>query len=135
MDVMLTNSQTLQSQNLLVTGGQFYSSGYHHLTDATEIYEPTLRTWAIRAKLPRAMQAVRATNINDRILIFGKYLTLKDNSWDLILAGGYDGDYHDSIIEYDPGEDVMTPVGQMTEARAAHAISVVKYAVYSHWCE
>ena len=67
-----------------MTGGQFYSSGHYDLTDSTEIYEPTKRRWgwAIRAKLPRAMQALRATNINDRVLIFGKYSTFIDMSWD-----------------------------------------------------
>ena len=56
----------------------------------------------------------------------------------MIIAGGYsypDGDSHDDILEYDPEEDSMLPVGQMTQARSWHAVSVVQVQHYTKWCQ
>ena len=66
------------------------------------------------------------------------YLNVKSNSWyTFIIAGGrdYDGHYHDEILEYDQEEDTITSVGHMTQARSAHAISVVWAADYLQWCD
>ena len=50
------------------------------------------------------------------------------------IAGGYgyDGYYSGDILEYDPEEDSMVTVGQMT--RAWHAITVVNTEQYQQWC-
>ena len=52
-------------------------------------------------------------------------------------AGGYagDGDYYDDILEYDPEEDSIIPVGQMTQPRVYHAVSVVQAQDYAMWCQ
>ena len=43
--------------------------------------------------------------------------------------------YYDDILEYDPEEDSMVPVGQMTQTRAWHALSVVQAQDYAQWCQ
>ena len=53
----------------------------------------------------------------------------------LIIAGGYGGGYRDDILEYDPDEDSMVPVGHMTQARSYHALSVVQVQDYVQWCQ
>ena len=40
----------------------------------------------------------------------------------------------DDIVEYDPEEDTIIPVGHMIETRAFHAVSVVQAADYLQWC-
>ena len=40
----------------------------------------------------------------------------------------------DDILEYDPEQDSMVPVGQKIKARAYHAVSVVKVQDYAKWC-
>ena len=54
---------------LLVTGGA------HPLRlhlDSTELYDSVAGTWTTAgAKLPRPMMELKATNINNRVLIFG----------------------------------------------------------------
>ena len=50
------------------------------------------------------------------------------------MANGYDGYYSDDILEYDPEEDSLVTVGQMGQARAWHAISVVNTEDFDMWC-
>ena len=52
----------------------------------------------------------------------------------VIIAGGYDDDDRDDILEYDPEKDTMISVGHMTQARAQHAVSVVQADDYLQWC-
>ena len=52
-----------------------------------------------------------------------------------ILAGGYGGTFLDSILEYDFTDDSYTEIGTMTQARDAHAVTVVRYGDFSDWCE
>ena len=65
-------------QVLLVTGG--YGSRYLDydistpLLDSTEVYDPSVGSWVITgAKLLRPMSDLRAVNIDDRVLIFGRF--------------------------------------------------------------
>ena len=51
-----------------------------------------------------------------------------------IITGGYDGDSHDDIIEFVPNKDIFSSVGQMIQARAWHALSVVPLQDYAPWC-
>ena len=56
----------------LVTGG--YSG---HLLDSTEVYDPSVGGWfTTEAKLPKPMSDFRAINIDDRVLIFGIFLSI-----------------------------------------------------------
>ena len=51
----------------------------------------------------------------------------------MTIAGG---DYYgDGVLEYNPEEDSMLPVGKMTESRFWHAVSVVKAEDYLQWCQ
>ena len=52
------------------------------------------------------------------------------------FSGGCDEDDNafDDILEYDPEEDTMIPVGQMMKARWNHAVSVVPAEDYLQWC-
>ena len=100
-------------------------------------------SWSAGAKLPQPMSGLKATNIKDRVLLFGNgNRDLKHNTADrtqgIIIAGGeyYIGGstYYDNILEYDQEEDSLVTVGQMTQARAWHAITVVNTGDYDQWC-
>ena len=57
----------------IVSGGrdQEYNNEY---LDSTELYDPQAGIWElVEAKLPMGIMGLRATNIDDRILFFGKY--------------------------------------------------------------
>jgi len=108
----------------LVSGGYGPSGpyGYSDWYDSSEIFDTNLGNWATSgAKLPQPMDSLRATNINDRVLIFGGY------------AKG-SGMSYDDILEYDPEEDSIVIVGKMTRARSSHAVSVVQAEDYLQWC-
>ena len=51
---------------LLVSGG--YGSD---TLDSTEIFDPSLGSWRAGAALPIPMYDLRATNIDNRVLLFG----------------------------------------------------------------
>ena len=57
-------------QVLIVTGG---GSPVTDRLRTTEIFNPSIRKWVISgAKLFRKLDGLRATNIDDRVLIFGE---------------------------------------------------------------
>ena len=120
-----------------MTGG---STGSEDL-DTTETFATDEDTWATAgARLPRPMEGLRAATIDDRVLIFGNYtlfITHTRYHRNIIFAGGrdYDGNYYDDILEYNPDEDSMVVVGQMTQARGYHAVSVVQAQDFSVWCK
>ena len=62
------NSHNLHIEVFLVTGGW---NGTHSL-DSTEVYDPRVGSWVTGAKLLRPMYGFRATNIDGRVLFFGK---------------------------------------------------------------
>ena len=111
--------------------------------DSTETFDRNLGSWvASGAKLPRPMYGLRAANINGRVLVFGKtmsYSSYTRHHRNIIIAGGKDdepfNDDYDGILEYDPEEDSMVPVGRMTQARSYHAVSVVQVQDYAQWCQ
>ena len=56
----------------------------------------------------------------------------------MVVIGGNDGFFDGnlaSILEYDVSGDSYTQIGNMTEARYQHAISVVQYGDFSEWCD
>ena len=122
-----------------MTGGEL---GLWTYTDTTEIFDHNLGRWTTSgAKLPRPMSALKAVNIDGRVLIFGKYILIHhtpDINETYKIAGGrpYAKPYGqpDDILEYDPEQDSMVPVGQKLKARANHAVSVVKVQDYAKWC-
>ena len=65
---------TILFQMFLVSGGYGPSGpyGYDDWYDSTEVLDISQGSWATSgAKLPQPMTDLRATNINDRVLIFG----------------------------------------------------------------
>ena len=55
-----------------MTGGY---DGYY--LDSTELYDPSVGIWVVSgAKLPRPMRSLSAINIDDRVLIFGRFLKI-----------------------------------------------------------
>ena len=125
----------------MVTGGT--TRDYDGIDiDTTEVYDSNLGSWVISgAKLPRPMSRLRATNIDGRVLIFGNFIlftifTITRSHRNIILiAGGYDGDIYDEILEFRSDEDAIVTLGHMTQARHRHAISVVQMQDYSNWCQ
>ena len=57
----------------LVTGGYF--GGY---LDSTEIFDPNLGSWSAGATLP-SPDSLRATNLDNRVLLFGIHLFIYKN--------------------------------------------------------
>ena len=55
----------------LVSGG-YYSNDL----DSTEIFDPSLRSWRAGAALPSPRSGLRATNIDNRVLLFGNDILL-----------------------------------------------------------
>ena len=63
-------SEVLLLQMYLVTGG--YGQSFTFL-DSTELYDPSLGSWTVAgARLPSPSVGLRAVNIDERILVFGK---------------------------------------------------------------
>ena len=55
----------------MVTGG--YGDGGD--LDSTELYDPSTGAWRISGPLPTARSGLRATTLDNRILIFGETIT------------------------------------------------------------
>ena len=56
-----------------MTGGLDANWNGNYL-DSTEVYDPNVSRWTVaKAELPRPAFALSATNIDGRILIFGKF--------------------------------------------------------------
>ena len=54
----------------LVTGG--HDLGYYnYILSTTEIFDPDIGHWRARQALPDPMRNMRATNIDNKVLIFG----------------------------------------------------------------
>ena len=53
----------------------------------------------------------------------------------LTIAGGYMYHPNYDILEYNPEEDTILTIGQMTQARYEHAVSVVQAQDFSVWCK
>merc|ERR1712154_556575 len=95
-----------------VTGGRTVSEPL----DSTETLDIDASNWVTsRAKLPQPMDGLRAANIDDRVLIFGGYY----------YEGDFSNAFYDDILEYVHNEDSIQAIGNMIQARASHAVSVV----------
>ena len=137
--LLVFNSDNLHIQVLLVTGG--LDGSY---LDTTELFDPSVGSWIVGARLPRPMSNLRAAYIADQVLIFGEgYLFYsyfyKDSYRIIIFSGGYfyagSDNYLDTILQYNSAGDEFTEVDTMLEERGSHAISVVKYSDYSQYCQ
>ena len=70
-------------QILLVSGGW---TGSDRLDDFTEIFDPSLGSWRAGAELRRPRSRLRATNIDNRVLLFGINILLAFNMSYIILT-------------------------------------------------
>jgi len=96
----------------------------YYSTDSIETFDPKVGSWAFsRAKLPSPLFALRAVNIDGRVLIFGG------------RHGELGSHRYDDILEYSLEEHSIIPLGQMLQARAWHAVSVVQTKDYIQWCQ
>ena len=101
----------------MVTGGYDWTLKM----DSTELYEPASGLWRIiEAKLPSPTDGLKATTVDNRVLIMG----------------GRDDDNNslDAILEFDMETETFSELGHMQEARDAHAVSVVNTEQYLEWC-
>ena len=60
-------------QMLLVTGGTNHGTVH---TDSTEIFDPNLGDWRFGAALPSPMLKMTAINIDNRVLILGRFVLI-----------------------------------------------------------
>ena len=61
-----------------MTGGHDWG---HNYFDSTEVYNPSVGSWTVKkARLPRRMVELRATNIGDKVLIFGEEHFIPDTN-------------------------------------------------------
>ena len=106
------------------------------------MFDNTIGGWATSSeKLPQQMYHLRATSINNRVLIFGihvLFIIYLPDQRNIIITGG-EGGYdvihvYDDILEYIPKENSIVTVGKMTKPRAHHAVSVVQAEDYLMWC-
>ena len=67
--ICIFSKAVLSLQILLVSGG-YDESGWTWL-DSTEILDPSLDSWSAGIALPHPMRGLRATNIENRVLLFG----------------------------------------------------------------
>ena len=66
-----------------MSGGQNVNNQY---LDSTELYDPQGRSWElVAAKLPLGIMGLRATNIDERLLFFGKSQNLHPLTLVLVL--------------------------------------------------
>ena len=73
--LLVFNSDNLHIQVFLVTGG--YNGGR---LDSTEVFDPSVGSWTAGARLPRPMSRLRATYIEDQVLIFGEEHFIPDTN-------------------------------------------------------
>ena len=120
----------------LVSGG-YRDKGSEYL-DSTEIYNPDQGSWTAGAALPSKRDALRAANIDGRVLFFGinilSRIVTSLQKAHFILTGGKGGGSFNAILEYDVAADSFTQIGTMTQDRSWHAISVVQYEDFSKSC-
>ena len=69
-NLLMFNFDTPHIQVFLVTGG----SGTNGYLASTELYDPSVGSWTTSGArlLPRPLSGLRATNVDDRVLVFGK---------------------------------------------------------------
>lgn len=116
----------------LVTGG--YDSDWEPIA-STEVYRPSAGEWreVIGGALPRPMQEVRVVTLNNRVLLFGGL----DNVRLFFGDGGEDTDRNEyaDILEYSDEEGKWTRVGEMSEKRNFHAVSIIDFNKFKDYCQ
>ena len=123
-------------QVLLVTGGYTSKDGSMASTEVMEAGG----TWRLTASLPSARSHFRAAVVNNNIFVFGEnilcyinieHLIVSCNVYnDDIFTGGFDeslgSSYLSDILQYNTTSHTWEEVGQMKQARAYHAVSVLE---------
>ena len=124
----------------LVTGGCTARNSADQCTattDTTELLSAGASAWVYTAPLPSARSYLSGASINNRVIISGEWLYVATVSWEviitIIIAGGWDGNYLDSILQFDGETQQWKEIGQLRLKRGYHAASIVninKIAAY-----
>ena len=123
----------------MVLGGEGRGGNNGNGLDSTEIFSYRDNVWnTIAEKLPDRIRGVRATTINNRILIFGNYELFLYCYFNSYSGGGsWQGPEFlamKHIMEYNQEKEKWTKIGEMTEGRRWHAVSVIDFAGYEKHC-
>ena len=114
---------------------------------STEVYYPSAGEWReVPAALPRPMGGVRVVTINNRVLLFGEItiqrlveVDISIHCFYLNLKGGMDEDWtrYADILQFSDseGEEKWTRVGEMSQSRFDHEVSVVDMNNFKKFCQ
>ena len=140
----LTNKSSIPSlaQVLLVAGG--YSGSEQRAGSevaTTELLVAGASAWALVGPLPASMHGLRAAAVDNRVFMFGEEAALAINIRLSISTGGFgplegeDGTFiFDWILEFDRDVEIWTEIGKMSQKRAFHAVSPVRFQDISRFC-
>ena len=114
----------------MVTGGNS-GSNYQSLS-STELLPATAPAWVFTGELPSPRYVLSGANIDNKILMTGDYYEIYQNIQqfaDKYLGGygGFNDDYKDHILEFDPVTGQWKEVDKMMEARGLHALAVINF--------
>jgi len=108
-----------------VNGKIYAIGGYEDLatagyeSNANEVYDPAVNTWAVKKKMPTARIALAAAAVNGKIYAIGGW---KDWFWDPHL---------NQTEEYNPVTNTWSVKLNMHNARCDHAVAVVNGKIYA----
>ena len=129
---------------LLVAGG--YSASQQRAgreLATTELLLPGRAAWALVGSLPASMHGLRAAAVDNRVFMFGEEAALVINTLTRlsVSTGGFgplegeDGTFiFDWILEFDRDLEIWTQIGKMSQKRAFHAVSPVRFQDISRFC-
>ena len=130
------------AQVLLVAGG--YSGSEQRAGSevaTTELLVAGAAAWALVGPLPASMHGLRAAAVDNRVFMFGEEAALAINIRLSISTGGFgplegeDGTFiFDWILEFDRDVEIWTEIGKMSQKRAFHAVSPVRFQDISRFC-
>ena len=124
-------SEASGGQVLLVTGG--VRADLSHLA-STELM--TSGIWREVGRLPVASM-LTGLSLDNEVIMFGQCSVLTcDCLVSSFNSGGYDGQHHYShILRFDKQTESWRGVGNMSEARAQHAVTSLPYDAISQYCQ
>ena len=115
----------------MVTGGRLDGVDL----DSTELYDPSTGHWRMSGPLPSARYGLRAATVDNRVLVFGETINNKNHLSPIYNHGLYIGDLENTVMEFDPLDEIFTEVGHTSQDHGRYfAVSVIKFSDYLDWC-